>query len=60
LPEAQRYFADISLEYPANPAVKPHPVLAAWGEFKQDTLNPALYARNAAEAAMITDRCGWR
>jgi iron(III) transport system substrate-binding protein len=59
-PEAQRYFADISLEYPANPAVKPHPVLAAWGEFKQDTLNPALYARNAAEAAMITDRCGWR
>ena len=59
-PEAQRYFADISLEYPANPAVQPHPVLASWGKFKQDTLNAALYARNAADAAMITDRCGWK
>lgn len=59
-PEAQRYFADISLEYPANPEVKPHPVLAGWGEFKQDPLNPTLYAKNSAEAAMITDTCGWR
>jgi iron(III) transport system substrate-binding protein len=59
-PEAQRYFADISLEYPANPAVEPHPVLKAWGTFKQDELNPTLYAKNAAEAAMITDRCGWK
>lgn len=58
-PAAQRYFADISLEYPANPEVKPHPVLASWGEFKQDPLNPTLYAENSAEAAMITDRCGW-
>lgn len=59
-PEAQRYFADVSLEYPASPDVEPHPVLAAWGGFKQDKLNPALYARNSADAAMITDRCGWR
>lgn len=59
-PEAQRYFADVSLEYPANPAVAPHPVLAAWGPFKQDTLNAAAYARNSAEAARIADRCGWR
>lgn len=58
--DAQRYFADTSLEYPANPTVKPHPVLASWGEFKQDTLNAALYAKNAPEAAMITDRCGWK
>ena len=59
-PEAQRYFADVSLEYPANPEVAPHPVLAEWGEFKQDPLNPTLYAKNSAEAAMITDRCGWK
>ncbi len=59
-PEAQRYFADVSFEYPANPQVKPHPVLASFGEFKQDALNPSLYAKNAAEAAMITDRCGWK
>lgn len=59
-PEAQRYFADVSLEYPANPEVKPHPVLASWGEFKQDTLNPSVYAKNASEAARIMDRCGWK
>lgn len=59
-PEAQRYFADTSLEYPANPEVKAHPVLASWGEFKQDTLNPSVYAKNAPEAAMLMDRCGWK
>jgi len=59
-PEAQRYFADISLEYPVNPAVKPHPVLAAFGDFKQDTLNAATYADNSIEAAEIMDRAGWR
>ena len=59
-PESQRYFADVSFEYPVNREVKPHPILAAWGEFKQDQLNPTLYAQNAAEAAMIMDRCGWR
>ena len=59
-PAAQRYFADTSLEYPANPEVKAHPVLASWGEFKQDTLNPSVYAKNAPEAAMLMDRCGWK
>lgn len=59
-PEAQRYFADTSLEYPVNAAVKPHAVLAAWGDFKQDSLNADAYARNSAEAAKITDRAGWR
>jgi iron(III) transport system substrate-binding protein len=59
-PEAQRYFADISLEYPVNPAVKPHPVLANFGEFKQDTLNAATFAANSVEAAKIMDRAGWK
>lgn len=59
-PEAQRYFSDVSLEYPANDLVKPHPVLAEWGEFKEDTLNAAIYAARSAEAARIADRCGWK
>ena len=59
-PEAQRYFADISLEYPVNPAVKPHPVLANFGEFKQDTLNAATFAANSLEASKIMDRAGWK
>ena len=59
-PEAQRYFADISMEYPANPEVAPHPVLAEFGTFKQDPLNPSVYAKNAPEVAMVMDRCGWK
>ena len=59
-PEAQRYFADISMEYPANPEVAPHPVLGEFGKFKQDPLNPSVYAKNAPEVAMIMDRCGWK
>jgi iron(III) transport system substrate-binding protein len=59
-PEAQRYFADVSLEYPVNPAVKPHPVLASFGAFKQDTLNAATFAANSVEAAKIMDRVGWK
>jgi iron(III) transport system substrate-binding protein len=59
-PEAQRYFADISFEYPVNPAVKPHPVLAGFGEFKQDTLNAATFAANSLEASKIMDRAGWK
>ena len=59
-PEAQRYFTDISFEYPVNPAVKPHPVLAAFGEFKQDTLNAATFAANSLEASKIMDRAGWK
>ncbi len=59
-PEAQRYFADVSFEYPVNSAVKPHPVLAGFGDFKHDTLNAATFAANSVEAAMIMDRAGWK
>lgn len=59
-PEAQAYFANVAFEFPVNAAVPPHPILAAWGPFKQDRLNPAVYAGNSAEAAKIMDRVGWK
>lgn len=59
-PEAQRYFADISLEYPVNADVKPHPVLANFGAFQQDSLNAATYAASSVEASKIMDRAGWK
>ena len=58
--DGQRYFADVNFEYPVNPAMKPHPILAGFGEFKQDTLNAATYAANSIEAAKIMDRAGWK
>lgn len=59
-PEGQRYFADVSLEYPVNPELAPHPVLSSFGSFRQDTLNAARYAELADQAVKIMDRCGWR
>lgn len=59
-PEAQRILADGSLEYPANPAVAPHPVLASFGSFKHDQINADAYAQNSIEAARIMDEVGWK
>lgn len=59
-PEAQAYFANVAFEYPVNAAVPVNPILASWGPFKQDALNPAVYAANSAEAAKIMDRVGWK
>lgn len=58
--EAQGAFADLNLEYPANPAVQPDPVVAAWGDFKPDTINVAVAGRRQAEAVMLMDRAGYR
>jgi iron(III) transport system substrate-binding protein len=59
-PEAQRLFTNGSMEFPANPNVTPHPVLAAFGPFKQDQINAAAFAKNSIEAARIMDEVGWK
>jgi iron(III) transport system substrate-binding protein len=59
-PEAQRLFADLNLEYPANPAVSPAPLVAAWGEFEADTINVAEAGRLQVQAVMLMDRAGYR
>lgn len=58
--DGQRYFADVNHEYPVNPAVAPHPTLAGFGEYKQDTLNASMYGINAAEAVQLMDQAGWK
>ncbi|MGH8056840.1 MAG: extracellular solute-binding protein, partial [Candidatus Entotheonellia bacterium] len=35
-PEAQNLYADANYEYPANPTVKPSPLIASWGTFQAD------------------------
>jgi len=59
-PEAQGLFARLNLEYPANPAVKPDPVVAAWGTFRADPTNLAKAGELQAKAVMLMDRAGWR
>jgi iron(III) transport system substrate-binding protein len=59
-PKAQGIFASLNLEYPANPAVAPDPVVAAWGTFKPDTMNVVEEGKLQAKAVMLMDRAGYR
>ncbi|MEO1765814.1 Fe(3+) ABC transporter substrate-binding protein [Thiobacter aerophilum] len=58
--EAQNIFADVNLEYPVNPAVKPDPIVAAWGEFKRNPINVAKAGELQAAAVKLMDRAGYK
>ncbi len=58
--EAQRIYADANMEYPVNPAVKPDPVVASWGGFRQNPLNVAKAGELQAAAVRLMDRAGYR
>jgi iron(III) transport system substrate-binding protein len=58
--KAQNLFADVNLEYPANPAVKSDPVVAAWGTFKQNPVNVAKAGELQAAAVKLMDRAGYK
>jgi iron(III) transport system substrate-binding protein len=57
--EAQKLFADINQEFPANPKVKPSAEVAAWGEFKADSIPVEVAGKRQAEAIRLMDRAGW-
>lgn len=59
-PAAQSLFADLDLEYPANPKVKPDPIVAAWGRFKPNLINVAKAGELQAAAVKLMDRAGYR
>jgi len=58
--KAQNLFADENLEYPVNPKIKPHASVAAWGKFKQDTINVSKAGQLQAQAVMLMDRAGYK
>ncbi len=57
--EAQGLFAGLNQEYPANPAVQPSAEVAAWGEFKADSIPLEVAGQRQVEATMLMDRAGW-
>lgn len=57
---AQYAFAEGNSEYPVVAGVQTPEWIRAFGEFKEDALNAAVFARNNAEALMIADRAGWK
>lgn len=59
-PEIQQLFVDANFEYPANPQAKVHPILAAWGSFKQDDINVAAAGEFQAAAVKLADRVGYK
>ncbi|SDS76378.1 iron(III) transport system substrate-binding protein [Halopseudomonas litoralis] len=57
--EAQRVFADVNMEFPANASLEPSDEVAAWGDFKADNVNIEVAGRRQPEAIMLMDRLGW-
>lgn len=58
--KAQNLYADVNLEYPANPQVSPHSMIASWGEFKQNPINLDNAGKYQATAIQLMDRAGYR
>lgn len=58
--KAQNLYADVNLEYPANPKVKPDAAVAAWGGFKPNLINVAQAGALQAKAVMLMDRVGYK
>ncbi|MAN22742.1 MAG: Fe(3+) ABC transporter substrate-binding protein [Gemmatimonadetes bacterium] len=59
-PKVQEWYARINGEYPVINEIPPSSVLAAWGDFKHDSVNLSLFGQLNAEAVRIMDRVGWR
>ena len=59
--DAQRYFADGNNEWPVVAGVKiDNPVLAAFPDFKRDSLNVAMLGKNQPDSQKIYDRVAWK
>lgn len=58
--KAQNMFADVNLEYPANPRVKPDATVAGWGSFKANPLNVAKAGELQATAVKLMDRANYK
>lgn len=58
--KAQNLYADVNLEYPANPKVKADATVAAWGGFKPNLINVAQAGALQTKAVMLMDRAGYK
>ena len=58
--QAQNLYADVNLEYPANPKVAPHSMITNWGTFKQNPINLDNAGKFQADAVRLMDRAGYK
>ncbi|HSV30998.1 MAG TPA: Fe(3+) ABC transporter substrate-binding protein [Atribacteraceae bacterium] len=59
-PQGQKLFADSNHEFPANPQVEPHPIIAGFGRFVSDPLSLAELGRLQPDAIKLLDEAGYR
>ena len=58
--EAQAWYAEANHEYPIRKDVPVSKTLAAWGEFKADSLGLDKLGKHNADAVKLMDRAGWK
>lgn len=58
--KAQNLFADVNMEYPVNPKIAADPFVAAWGNFKQNSMNLVKAGELQTTAVKLMDRAGYR
>ncbi|WP_207640838.1 extracellular solute-binding protein [Desulfitibacter alkalitolerans] len=59
-PRGQRLFADSNHEFPANPAVAPHSIIAGFGKFRENPVAKSEFGRLQADAVKLIDRAGFK
>jgi iron(III) transport system substrate-binding protein len=55
----QRLLADLNMEYPVVPDIKPDPFVASWGAFKASEMNLTKAGELQRQAIMLMDRVGY-
>ena len=58
--QAQQMYAGENMEYPANPKVKATDTVAAWGEFKADSMNLSEAGELQGAAVKVMDKAGYK
>jgi iron(III) transport system substrate-binding protein len=59
LDSSQRSFANSNFEYPINPLLDPHPLLASWGTFKEQEVSLSNLYTYTTEAYQLMIASGW-
>lgn len=57
---AQELFALGNHEYPVVAGQAPSPIIASWGDFREDPISAAVFGANNPRALILMNRAGWR
>ena len=58
--KAQKLLTKVNYEFPVNKKVKPNPIVAKWGKFKEDELSLTKLGELNTKAVLLMDRAGWK